>query len=147
KIHLVLENDDNAASHLAGYFDAQWNDDGHHVLHLLLTGEREGYYRDYSDSPAGRLALCLKEGFIYQGERSPYRHGKPRGTRSADLPSTAFVLFLQNHDQIGNRALGERLTVRADPTALEAAIVLQMLCPQIPLMFMGEERASRTPFL
>jgi len=147
KIHLVLENDDNAASHLAGYFDTQWNDDGHHVLHLLLTGEREGYYRDYSDSPAARLALCLKEGFIYQGERSPYRHGKRRGTRSADLPSTAFVLFLQNHDQIGNRALGERLTVLADPTALEAATVLQMLCPQIPLMFMGEERASRTPFL
>ena len=114
---------------------------------MLLTGERDGYYRDYANNPAARLALCLKEGFIYQGERSPYRHGKPRGTRSADLPPTAFVLFLQNHDQIGNRALGERLTVLADPTALEAVITLQMLCPQIPLMFIGEEQASRTPFL
>ncbi len=147
QVHLVLENDDNAASHLSRDFNAQWNDDGHHVLHLLLTGERDGYYGDYANNPAARLALCLKEGFIYQGERSPYRDGKPRGTRSADLAPTAFVLFLQNHDQIGNRALGERLTVLADPAALEAAIALQMLCPQIPLMFMGEEQASRTPFL
>jgi maltooligosyltrehalose trehalohydrolase len=147
KIHLVLENDDNAASHLAGNFDAQWNDDGHHVLHTLLTGEREGYYADYAEQPAARLARCLKEGFIYQGEPSPYRGGKRRGSPSADLPPTAFVLFLQNHDQIGNRAFGERLTTLAEPAALEAAIALQLLCPQIPLIFMGEEEASATPFL
>jgi malto-oligosyltrehalose trehalohydrolase len=147
QVHLVLENDNNAAKYLAGAFDAQWNDDGHHVLHLLLTGERDGYYQDYSDDPAARLARCLKDGFIYQGEPSPYRGGKARGTRSAELPPTAFVLFLQNHDQIGNRAFGERLTVLVDPRALEAAIALQLLCPQIPLIFMGEERASRTPFL
>jgi maltooligosyltrehalose trehalohydrolase len=147
QVHLVLENDNNAAKYLAGAFDAQWNDDGHHVLHLLLTGERGGYYQDYSDNPAARLARCLKHGFIYQGEPSPYRGGKPRGTASTELPPTAFVLFLQNHDQIGNRALGERLTVLVDPKALEAAIALQLLCPQIPLIFMGEERASRTPFL
>ena len=147
QIHLVLENDNNAAKYLTGAFDAQWNDDGHHVLHLLLTGERNGYYRDYSDNPAARLARCLKEGFIYQGEPSPYRGGKGRGTRSAELSPTAFVLFLQNHDQIGNRALGERLTVLADAAALEAATALQILCPQIPLIFMGEELASRTPFL
>jgi maltooligosyltrehalose trehalohydrolase len=146
-IHLVLENDDNAASHLARDFDAQWNDDGHHVLHVLLTGERKGYYQDYADRPAERLARCLKEGFIYQGEPSRYRGGKLRGTASADLPPTAFVLFLQNHDQIGNRALGERLTSLAEPLALEAAIALQLLCPQIPLLFMGEEAASTTPFL
>src|ERR1700751_1712135 len=146
QVHLVLENDNNAAKYLTGAFDAQWNDDGHHVLHLLLTGERDGYYRDYIDNPAARLARCLKEGFIYQGEPSPYRGGKGRGTRSAELSSTAFVLFLQNHDQIGNRALGERLTVLADPAALEAAIALQILCPQIPLIFMGEELASRAPF-
>ena len=72
---------------------------------------------------------------------------KPRGTPSADLPPTAFVLFLQNHDQIGNRAFGERLTTLADPRALEAAIALQLLCPQIPLLFMGEETASSSPFL
>jgi maltooligosyltrehalose trehalohydrolase len=147
QIHLVLENDDNTAQRLAHYFDAQWNDDGHHALHVLLTGEREGYYADYADAPAARLARCLKEGFIYQGEPSPYRSGKPRGSDSTDLPPTAFVLFLQNHDQVGNRAFGERLTALVDPEALEAAVALQLLCPQIPLIFMGEEQASVAPFL
>jgi maltooligosyltrehalose trehalohydrolase len=147
QVHLVLENDNNAAVHLAGDFDAQWNDDGHHVVHVLLTGESAGYYQDYVDGPAARLARCLKEGFVYQGEPSPHRDGKPRGTPSAKLPPTAFVLFLQNHDQIGNRAFGERLTTLADPKALEAAIALLLLCPQIPLIFMGEEEASTSPFL
>jgi maltooligosyltrehalose trehalohydrolase len=146
-VHLVLENDDNAATHLACDFDAQWNDDGHHVLHVLLTGEKEGYYEDYAEKAASRLARCLKEGFVYQGEASPHRGGKLRGEPSADLPPTAFVFFLQNHDQIGNRAFGERLTALANPKALEAAIALQLLCPQIPLLFMGEEQASVTPFL
>jgi maltooligosyltrehalose trehalohydrolase len=146
-VHLVLENDDNAAVPLEGPFNAQWNDDSHHVLHVLLTGERDGYYGDYGDEPAVRLARCLKEGFDYQGEPSPYRGGKPRGTPSVGLPPMAFLLFLQNHDQVGNRAFGERLTTLADPTALEAAIALQMLCPHIPLVFMGEETASQSPFL
>jgi maltooligosyltrehalose trehalohydrolase len=146
-VHLVLENDKNESSHLSRGFDAQWNDDAHHVLHVLLTGEREGYYQDYVDQPAARLARCLKEGFIYQGEPSQHRGGKPRGTPSATLPPTAFVLFLQNHDQIGNRAFGERLTALADPLAIEAAVALQLLAPQIPLIFMGEETASETPFL
>ncbi|HEV2957167.1 MAG TPA: malto-oligosyltrehalose trehalohydrolase [Xanthobacteraceae bacterium] len=146
-VHLVLEHDGNAASHLAGDFDAQWNDDGHHALHVLLSGEHDGYYADFADDPAGRLARVLAEGFAYQGEPSRYRGGKPRGTPSRHLPPTAFVLFLQNHDQIGNRALGERLTVLTDPAALEAALALVLLCPQIPLLFMGEEVASRSPFL
>jgi maltooligosyltrehalose trehalohydrolase len=146
-VHLVLENDNNDASHLMHGFDAQWNDDGHHVLHVLLTGEREGYYGDYIEAPAARLARCLKEGFIYQGEPSNHRGGKPRGTSSAALSPTAFVLFLQNHDQIGNRAFGERVTVLAEPQAPEAAIALQLLAPQIPLIFMGEQVASETPFL
>jgi maltooligosyltrehalose trehalohydrolase len=146
-VHLVLENDANGAGHLRGGFDAQWNDDAHHVLQVLLTGEGEGYYVDYVDDPATKLAKSLAEGFIYQGESSPHRDGLPRGTPSADLPPTAFVVFLQNHDQIGNRAFGERLTVLSDAGALEAAICLQMLAPQIPLMFMGEESASVTPFL
>jgi maltooligosyltrehalose trehalohydrolase len=146
-VHLVLENDANVASHLRGDFNAQWNDDAHHVLHVLLTGEREGYYADYADGPAAKLARSLAEGFVYQGEPSPHRGGEPRGTASADLPPLAFVLFLQNHDQIGNRAFGERLTVLSAPAALEAAIALQMLAPQIPLLFMGEEDASRSPFL
>lgn len=145
-VHLVLEHDGNVAEHLRRDFDAQWNDDVHHVLHVMLTGEREGYYADYADNCAGRLARALAEGFVYQGEPSGHRNGKPRGTPSADLPPTAFVLFIQNHDQIGNRALGERLTALADPQVLEAAIALQLLCPQIPLIFMGEENASATPF-
>jgi maltooligosyltrehalose trehalohydrolase len=146
-VHLVLENDSNDACHLVRGFDAQWNDDGHHVMHVLLTGEHEGYYGDYVEAPAARLARCLKEGFVYQGEPSMHRGGKPRGTSSVALPPTAFVLFLQNHDQTGNRAFGERLTVLAEPEALEAAIALQLLAPQIPLIFMGEETASESPFL
>jgi maltooligosyltrehalose trehalohydrolase len=147
QVHLVLEHDGNQASHLRRDFDAQWNDDAHHVLHVLLTGEREGYYADYVDDPAKRLARCLAQGFIYQGEASVHRGGVPRGSRSVDLPPTAFVLFLQNHDQVGNRAFGERLTALVGSAALEAAITLQMLAPQIPLLFMGEEDASTTPFL
>jgi malto-oligosyltrehalose trehalohydrolase len=147
QVHLVLENDLNASSHLARDFDAQWNDDGHHVLHVLLTGEHEGYYEDYKTNPANQLARCLKEGFIYQGDASIHRGGRPRGTPSRNLPPTAFVLFLQNHDQIGNRAFGERLTLLADAEALEAAIALVLLCPQIPLLFMGEEFGSASPFL
>lgn len=145
QVHLVLEHH-NDASHLDKDCDAQWNDDGHNVLHVLLTGEDGGYYADYVEQPAKKLARCLAEGFVYQGEVSHYQGG-PRGMPSAHLPPTSFVLFLQNHDQIGNRAFGERLTTLADPAALEAAIALVLLCPQIPLIFMGEEFASRTPFL
>src|ERR1051325_7054552 len=145
-VHLVLEHDGNVAEHLRRNFDAQWNDDAHHVLHVMLTGENEGYYRDYAGCPAERLARALREGFIYQGDPSAHREGEPRGTPSADLPPTSFVLFLQNHDQIGNRAFGDRLAAIARPEALEAAIALQLLCPQIPLIFMGEEIASPTPF-
>ncbi len=144
-VHLVLEHH-NHVGHLEQDVDAQWNDDGHNVLHVLLTGEDSGYYADYADQPAHKLARCLAEGFVYQGEMADYT-GEVRGIPSAHLPPTAFVLFLQNHDQIGNRAFGERLTTLVEPAALEAAIALQLLCPQIPLLFMGEETASRTPFL
>jgi len=146
-VHLVLEHDGNASGLLQQGFDAQWNDDGHHVLHVLLTGEQDGYYRDYAHAPANRLARCLAEGFIYQGESSLHRGGLPRGEPSATLPPTAFVLFLQNHDQTGNRAFGERLSILAHPAALRAAQALLLLAPQIPLLFMGEESASTTPFL
>jgi maltooligosyltrehalose trehalohydrolase len=144
-VHLVLEHH-NAASHLRNAADAQWNDDGHNVLHVLLTDEDGGYYADYADSPAAKLARVLAEGWVYQGERSAYLDA-PRGEPSADLPPYAHVLFLQNHDQIGNRAFGERLTSLTSTAALEAAIALQMLCPQIPLLFMGEETGCTTPFL
>jgi maltooligosyltrehalose trehalohydrolase len=145
-VHLVLENEANAAGHLRGDFDAQWNDDLHHVLHVMLTGEDEGYYEDYARDTAAKLARALAEGFVFQGEPSTHREGHSRGTPSADLPPSAFVTFLQNHDQTGNRAFGERLTVLSTPKAIEAAIALQLLAPQIPLIFMGEEDASKTPF-
>ncbi len=146
-VHLVLEHDDNASHLLESHFDAQWNDDGHHVLHVLLTGEHEGYYADYADVPAERLARVLAEGFAYQGDASAHRGGEARGEPSAQLRPSAFVLFLQNHDQIGNRAFGDRLTKLADPGALQAATALLLLAPQIPLLFMGDEWAAAEPFV
>ena len=144
-IHLVLEHEGNRASLLGpGKFDAQWADDAHHCLHVLLTGEAEGYYQDYPD-PAAKLARALREGFVYQGQISP--RGRHRGESSTALPTTCFVFCLQNHDQIGNRAFGERLTQLADPEALRAAQALLLLAPTIPLLFMGEEYGSRAPFL
>ncbi len=147
-VHLVLENEHNDADRLApGKYDAQWNDDFHNVLHVLLTGETDAYYADFADRPAERLARCLAEGFIYQGDASTNQDGKTRGKPSAHLSPTSFVAFLQNHDQIGNRALGERLTLLTSTAKLRAATVLLLLGPQIPLIFMGEETGSETPFL
>ena len=147
-IHLVLENEHNEADRLApGGYDAQWNDDFHNVLHVLLTGETDAYYTDFADRPAERLARCLSEGFIYQGEPSPNQDGKPRGSLSGHLRPSAFVSFLQNHDQVGNRALGERLTLLTDKGKLRAATALLLLSPQIPLLFMGDETGSESPFL
>lgn len=148
-VHLVLENEHNDAGLLApgsNLFDAQWNDDAHNSLHVLLTGEQDGYYANYADHPMTHLARVLAEGFCYQGETAPAL-GRARGTLSAGLPPTAFVFFLQNHDQVGNRAFGDRLQTLCDPDRLRAAIALQLLCPQIPMLFMGEEWACRTPFL
>ncbi|MBQ0744410.1 MAG: malto-oligosyltrehalose trehalohydrolase [Pseudomonas sp.] len=143
-VHLVLENEHNNASLLAEGFDAQWNDDGHNTLHALLTGESESYYSDFATDTTHKLARCLQEGFVYQGE--PNRHGVARGEPSGELPPTAFVLFLQNHDQVGNRALGERLIHLTEQPALKAATALLLLSPMIPLLFMGEEWGSEQPF-
>lgn len=140
-VHLILENKNNSASLLQRGFDAQWNTDGHDVLHQLLTGEDDGYHADVATSATAKLARCLREGFIYQGEP-----GQDRGEPSAHLSPTAFVLFLQNHEQVGNRDLGERLTQMAHPDALKATIALLLLCPMIPLLFMGEEWGAKRPF-
>lgn len=145
QVWLVLENEHNQASLLEQGFDAQWNDDGHNALHVLLTGETEGYYADYKDRPIEKLARSLSEGFVFQGQAN--RHGTPRGEPSGHLAPSAFVLFLQNHDQIGNRAMGERLTRLCPPPALRAATGLLLLAPMIPLLFMGDEEGSRRPFL
>lgn len=144
-VWLMLENELNQASLLQQDFDAQWNDDFHNVLHVLLTGETDAYYSDFAKEPTAKLARCLGEGFIYQGHTT--RHGHERGEPSGHLPPSAFVAFLQNHDQIGNRALGERLHQLCSPQALKAATALLLLSPMIPLMFMGDESNAREPFL
>ncbi|WLH93350.1 malto-oligosyltrehalose trehalohydrolase [Pseudomonas hefeiensis] len=144
-VWLTVENEHNQAGLLEHGYDAQWNDDGHNALHVLLTGETDAYYADYAEEPTEQLARCLSQGFVFQGHIN--RHGEPRGEPSGHLPPSAFVLFLQNHDQIGNRALGERLHQLAPPQALQAATVLLLLSPMIPLLFMGDEVAARQPFL
>ncbi|WP_341317129.1 malto-oligosyltrehalose trehalohydrolase [Paraburkholderia sp. IMGN_8] len=146
-VHLVLENEHNSASLLETHFDAQWNDDAHNTLHVLLTGETEGYYHAYEDQSIRRLARVLSEGFAYQGDPSPIHNGAPRGEPSKHLSPTSFVMFLQNHDQIGNRAFGERLRKLTSDDALRAATGLLLLSPQIPLLFMDEECGSTQPFL
>lgn len=152
-IHLVLENDDNAASLLdvgedppRGKYRAQWNDDYHHTWHVLLTGETQGYYGDYAKSPLRDITRALASGFVYQGEASAHRGGQLRGEPSGALAPTAFVNFLQNHDQIGNRALGDRLENIAKPKAIEAALAITLLAPMVPMLFMGEEWGSEAPF-
>jgi len=153
EIHLVLENDRNEVRYLEyrnsapRWYDAQWNDDQHHAFHVMLTGEKDGYYADYADAPAKHLGRCLAEGYAYQGDPSPYRDGRPRGEPSAALPAAAFVNFLQNHDQVGNRALGERLPALASAQRLRAATLAWLLAPAPPMLFMGEEFAAATPFL
>ncbi len=151
-IHLVLENDDNAARYLerAGpaprFYTAQWNDDIHHVLHVAVTGESGGYYEDYAEETAQKLGRALAEGYVYQGEGSRHRGGNGRGAPSAHLPPTAFVSFLQNHDQIGNRAMGERIGQLAPAAAIRGAMTAVLLAPSPPLLFMGEEWCAPHPF-
>jgi maltooligosyltrehalose trehalohydrolase len=154
QVHLVLENEHNTARWLLRDAEArplvataQWNDDLHHAAHVLATGERDGYYVDYAEQPARHLACALAAGFVYQGQPSPLRGGAPRGEPSALLPSVAFVSFLQNHDQVGNRALGERLDALAPPAMVEALLACLLLSPHVPMLFMGEEFAATTPFL
>lgn len=153
QIYLVLENDNNASHYLRHkhsapqcYFDAQWNDDLHHALHVLLTKETSGYYQDYAYQALQHLGRCLTQGFAFQGESSVYRGGKSRGEYSADLPLTAFIAFLQNHDQIGNRAMGERVSCLCSSEALRAVTTLLLLIPSPPLLFMGQEWACDQPF-
>lgn len=152
-VHLVLENDDNAARYLSRdaqgaprHYVAQWNDDIHHASHVLATGERSGYYADYADDPIAHLGRCLAEGFAYQGEPSVHRDGRLRGVPAAHLPPGAFVAFLQNHDQVGNRALGERIAFLASEPVRKALLATLLLAPSPPLLFMGEEWGATQPF-
>jgi len=161
QVHIILENDNNQAKFLLRdrsplSATAQWNDDIHHVFHVICSGEKEAYYSDYADSLSsvdlndstlGKLGKSLLEGFVFQGQPSPYRKGEPKGEVSKDLPSTAFISFLQNHDQVGNRAFGERLWSVANPNTLKVMTAVFLLAPEIPMLFMGEEWAASSPFL
>ena len=152
-LHLTLENDNNDVRWLErgdgrnAHYDAQWNDDFHHVMRVLLAGRVDGYYRDYAVDPVARLGKSLAEGFSYQGdEESIHRPGLMRGTPSAHLPPVAFVNFLQNHDQVGNTPFGKRLGALASPAALRLGVAVMLLGPAVPMLFMGEEWAAAEPF-
>jgi maltooligosyltrehalose trehalohydrolase len=148
-MHLIAESADNnpqvvSSRETGGLgFDAQWNDDFHHALHAVLTGERDGYYVDFGR--LDQLARAINDGFTFQGEHSVFR-GRRHGADSRATPPDRFVVFSQNHDQIGNRAGAQRLVslLGQDKARLAAAIVL--LCPSVPLLFMGEEYAEAAPF-
>ncbi|RYC32686.1 malto-oligosyltrehalose trehalohydrolase [Lichenibacterium minor] len=150
-LHLVLENEENAASRLlrsddgrAERYTAQWNDDVHHVLHVAASGEGDSYYGDYVGD-TDKLGRALAQGFAFQGQVMSFR-GSPRGEPSGELPPTAFVSFVQNHDQIGNRAFGDRLNAFSPPEAVKAVSAVCLLLPQVPMLFMGEEWGAATPF-
>ena len=152
-VHVVLENDGNEAHMLERGAQgqpvaatAQWNDDLHHAAHVLLTGETDGYYADYAQRPAAQFALALAQGFLYTGQPSPFRAGKLHGEPCAHLPPEAFVSYLQTHDQVGNRALGERIDALAAPALVQAARACLLLSPHTPMLFMGEEFGCTTPF-
>lgn len=141
-IDLHPRDEDGSAS----LFTAEWNDDLHNAVHVLATGETQAYYQDFADAPEKWVARALAEGFAYQGEVSPHS-GEPRGVDSRGQPPAAFVDFIQNHDQVGNRALGERLISLAGPERSQLLLAALLLSPHIPLIFMGEEYGETRPFL
>jgi maltooligosyltrehalose trehalohydrolase len=149
RIYLIPESDLNdtrliRAPEVGGFgLDAQWNDDFHHALHTLLTGERTGYYEDFGE--IRHLVKGFREGFVYSGEYSPYRRRR-HGNSSRSLPAHRFVVFAQNHDQVGNRLRGDRLSHLVSLEALKLAAGVILLSPFIPLLFMGEEYGEIAPF-
>ena len=148
-IHVIAESDLNDVRVIApiaegGYgLDGLWNDDFHHALHTVLTGERTGYYEDFGR--LDQLATALKEGFVYSGQRSPFRRRR-HGSLSITRPLSQFIVFSQNHDQVGNRAGGERLSTLVPREALKVAAAACLLAPNLPLLFMGEEYGETAPF-
>lgn len=127
-------------------FTGEWNDDFHNAIHVLATGETHAYYQDFAHEPEKLVARILTEGFAYQGEVSP-QSGEKRGVKSAGQPPVAFVDFIQNHDQVGNRAQGERLITLAGADRTRVLLATLLLSPHIPLLFMGEEYGETNPFL
>jgi malto-oligosyltrehalose trehalohydrolase len=127
-------------------FTGEWNDDFHNAVHVFATGETHAYYQDFAHEPEKRVARVLAEGFAYQGEVSS-QSGEPRGVKSTDQPPVAFVDFIQNHDQVGNRAQGDRLITLAGDDRTKVLLATLLLSPHIPLLFMGEEYGETNPFL
>jgi maltooligosyltrehalose trehalohydrolase len=150
RVHVFAESHDNDRRLVLGTaedglgLDAIWSDDFHHALHHRLTGETAGYYGDFTGDH--HLPRAIGEGFAFQGEPSRY-WGRPRGTPSRDLPAERFVIFVQNHDQVGNRAQGERLGSLVPFGAVKLAAGLLFVAPAVPLLFMGEEYGDTAPFL
>ncbi len=147
--YLIAESNQNDARlirprEIGGFgLDAQWSDDFHHSLHTLLTGERDGYYEDFGEFR--HLVKAFREGFVYSGEYSRYRR-RPHGGSSRDIPGPRLVVFAQNHDQTGNRMLGERLSRLVSFEALKVSAAAVLLSPFVPLLFMGEEYGETAPF-
>jgi maltooligosyltrehalose trehalohydrolase len=150
KIHLIAESDLNDSRFVLsrkanGYgLDAQWNDDFHHAVHVLVTGEQRGYYQDFGGLP--QLAKAFNEGYVYTGEHSKFRQRR-HGNSSRGISGRQLVVFIQNHDQVGNRMLGERLSRLVSFEALKVGAGLLLLSPFVPLIFMGEEYGETAPFL
>ncbi len=149
-IHLVQENDSNDPSQLGapgtvGKFEGQWNGDFHHPVHVLLTDEPHGYYGDYVQDTLGQLATSLTHGFVWQGHPGAPSEARQRSPEAQSLAT--MVNFLQTHDQVGNRAMGERLSQLVSEPALHLVSAMHLLNPAIPLLFMGEEFGATTPFL
>ncbi len=151
-VHLILENEKNERRRLAatprpGHCDAQWNDDFHHALHVLLTGESHGYYGDYASDPLELLGRTLTHGFAFKESERKAGGRRVSCAPAPAQPLPAMVHFVNNHDQVGNRAFGERLDQLVAPGAIDAALLLALLTPATPMLFQGDEWAADTPFL
>jgi maltooligosyltrehalose trehalohydrolase len=150
KVFLIAETNRNDARILSPRkaggleLDAVWNDDFHHSLHGLLTGEQNGYYQDFSG--IGDLACAFRKGFVYEGQYSKYRQRR-HGSSSKQISSDRFVVFSQNHDQVGNRSVGDRLAQLVSFEQLKLAAAAVLFSPYVPLLFMGEEYGEPAPFL
>ena len=150
EVRVIAETDENDTRIVrprdhGGYgLDAVWSDDFHHALHAFLTRERKGYYQDFGNPQ--EIVRALNEGFVFQGEPFRFWDGRPRGTNSREMPLPRHVICIQNHDQIGNRAKGERLSALVPRGARTLAAALLLLAPETPLLFMGQEFDETNPF-
>ncbi|HSM88325.1 MAG TPA: malto-oligosyltrehalose trehalohydrolase, partial [Candidatus Limnocylindrales bacterium] len=150
QVCVIAETDENdeqivRPAERGGYgLDAVWSDDFHHAVHAFFTGERRGYYQDFGKP--GQIVRALQQGFVFQGEPFLFWDGRPRGATSRHMPAQAHIICIQNHDQVGNRAQGDRLTTLVPRGARMLAAALLLLAPQTPLLFMGQEYDEPNPF-